>query len=104
MFSLRVKDGTLLHDKLTFPRLCHAQLGLQLPTHADAVNLEAWLLCLSMKEVKTFAPYGFNQAMLDTALAHANQLRGGLNALPCRELVPCASGPRPRLSAALFLL
>jgi len=33
--------------------------------------MEAWLLCLSMKEIKAFGPYGFNQAMLDTALDHA---------------------------------
>lgn len=73
-FSLRAEDGTLLHDKLTFPQLCHAHLGLQLPTCADAASLEAWLLCISMKEVKTFGPYGFNQAMLDTAIDHASQL------------------------------
>ena len=73
-FSLRTGDGTLLYDKLTFPQLCHAQLGLQLPKQAGEVSLEAWLLCLSLKEVTTFGPYGFNQAMLDTALDHANQL------------------------------
>lgn len=80
VFSFRAEDGTLLHDKMTFPQLCHARLGLQLPKQAEKLNMEAWLLCLSMKEVKAFGPYGFNQAMLDTALDHAVQLWGDLTA------------------------
>ena len=42
--------------------------------------MEAWLLCLSMKEVYAFGPYDLNQAMLDTALDHAAQLWGELAA------------------------
>ena len=102
VFSLRAEDGTLRHDKLTFPQLCHAHLGLQLPTYADAVSMEAWLLCLSMKEVKTFGPYGFSQAMLDTALDHATQLWGALNAHRAGNLslsqVDCAQGFYPLCS------
>ena len=79
-FSLRAADGTLLRDKLTFSQLCHAQLDLQLHKQAGEVSLEAWLLCLSMKEVKTFGPYGFNQAMLDTALDRAAKLWSDLTA------------------------
>ena len=101
--SLRVEDGALLHERLKFPQLCHAQLGLQLPAYADAASMEAWLLCLSMKEVKTFGPYGFSQAMMDTVLDHATQLWGP-HGLPCRELVPFAGGLRSRFLSALFLL
>lgn len=101
-FSLRTEDGTLRHDKLTFPQLCHAHLGLQLPTCVDAASLEAWLLCLSMKEVKTFGPYGFNQAMLDTALDHATQLWGDLTAYRAGNVslsqVDCAQGFYPLCS------
>ena len=101
-FSLRAADGTLLHDKLTFPQLCHAHLGLKLPTCADAASLEAWLLCLSMKEIKTFGPYGFNQAMLDTALDHATQLWGDLTAYRAGNVslsqVDCAQGFYPLCS------
>jgi hypothetical protein len=102
VFSLRAEDGTLLHEKMTFPQLCHAQLGLLLPTCADEANLEAWLLCLSMKEVKTFGPYGFNQAMLDTALDHAAQLWRDLTAYRTGNLslsqVDCAQGFYPLCS------
>lgn len=61
--------------------------------------MEAWLLCLSMKEVKAFGPYGFNQAMLDTALDHAVQLWGDLTAHRAGNLslsqVTCAQGFYP---------
>ena len=101
-FSLRAEDGTLLHERLSFPQLCHAQLGLQLPAYADRVNLEAWLLCLSMKEVRTFGPYGFSQAMLDTALDHATQLWADLNTYRSGNLslsqVDCAQGFYPLCS------
>ena len=99
VFSLRAADGTLLHDKMTFPQLCLAHLGLPLPKQAEELNMEAWLLCLSMKEVKAFGPYGFNQAMLDTALDHAVQLWGDLTAHRAGNLslsqVTCVQGFYP---------
>ena len=99
VFSLRAEDGTLLHDKMTFPQLCRAQLGLQLPKQAEKLSIEAWLLCLSMKDVTTFGPYTFNQAMLDTALDHAVQLWGDLTAHRAGNLslsqVTCAQGFYP---------
>ena len=64
--------------------------------------MEAWLLCLSMKEVKAFGPYGFNQAMLDTALDHAAQLWGELTAFRAGHItlaqVDCAQGFYPLCS------
>ena len=99
VFSLRAEDGALLHEKMTFPQLCLAHLGLPLPKQAEELNMEAWLLCLSMKEVKAFGPYGFNQAMLDTALDHAVQLWGDLTAHRAGNLslsqVTCAQGFYP---------
>ena len=102
VFSLRAEDGTLLHDKMTFPQLCLAHLGLQLPTTATEASMEAWLLCLSMKEVKAFGPYGFNQAMLDTAFDHATQLWDELTAFRAGNItlaqVDCAQGFYPLCS------
>ncbi|WP_291441333.1 hypothetical protein [Desulfovibrio sp.] len=99
VFSIRAEDGTLLHGKMTFPQLCLARLGLQLPKQAEELSMEAWLLCLSMKDVTTFGPYTFNQAMLDTALDHAVQLWDDLAAhragnLPLSQ-VTCAQGFYP---------
>ncbi|MGV7004502.1 hypothetical protein [Desulfovibrio sp. QI0442] len=102
VFSLRAGDGTLLHDKMTFPQLCLVQFGLQLPATAAEASMEAWLLCLSMKEVKAFGPYGFNQAMLNTALDHAAQLWGELTAFRAGHItlaqVDCAQGFYPLCS------
>ena len=102
VFSLRAEDGTLLHEKMTFPQLCRAQLGLHLPKHADAASLEAWLLYLSMKDVTTFGPYIFNQPMLNTALDHATQLWGELTEFRTGQLtlaqVNCAQGFYPLCS------
>ena len=102
VFSLRAEDGTLLHEKMTFPQLCRAQLGLEMPSTAAKTSIEAWLLCLSMKEVKAFGPYGFNQAMLDTALDHAVHLWGDLTAYRAGKLflsqVDCAQGFYPLCS------
>ena len=99
VFSIRAEDGTLLHKKMTFPQLCLAHLGLQLPKQAEELNMEAWLLCLSMKEVKAFGPYGFNQAMLDTALDHAVQLWDDLTTYRAGNLslsqLTCAQGFYP---------
>ena len=73
-----------------------------MPTTAAKTSMEAWLLCLSMKEVKAFGPYGFNQAMLDTALDHAVHLWGDLTAYRAGKLflsqVDCAQGFYPLCS------
>ena len=102
VFSYRAEDGTLLHEKMTFPQLCRAQFGLEMPTTAAKTSMEAWLLCLSMKEVRAFGPYGFNQAMLDTALDRAAQLWGELAAFRAGHItlaqVDCAQGFYPLCS------
>lgn len=99
VFNIRAEDGTLLHEKMTFPQLCLAHLGLQLPKQAEDLSIEAWLLCLSMKDVTAFGPYTFNQAMLNTALDHAVQLWGDLTAHRAGNLslsqVTCAQGFYP---------
>ncbi|WP_297895713.1 hypothetical protein [uncultured Desulfovibrio sp.] len=41
VFSLRAEDGTLLHEKMTFPQLCHAHFGLQLPATAAEASVVA---------------------------------------------------------------
>lgn len=73
-FSLRDENGTLLHDRLTMPDLCHAQFGLTLPKDPSHVDIEAWALCVSMSEAKPFGPYTPNEAMRDLCLRTAKNL------------------------------
>ena len=56
-FSIRQADGEPLYGRLTFPQLCQAHLGIQLPADPEQVSIEGWLLCLSMKTAKAFGPY-----------------------------------------------
>lgn len=68
-FSLRDKNGRILHDNLTFPQLCRERLGLTLPVSACGVSLEGWLLCLSMKDVRAFGPYVYEAETLKRVLS-----------------------------------
>ena len=63
-FHLRDPTGTVLHAGLTFPQLCQAQFNITLPTNPNQVDIEAWVLCLSMTDAKVFGPYRPHQAML----------------------------------------
>jgi hypothetical protein len=73
VFNLR-DNGTLRHDKLTMPELCKAQFGLTMPAEPGLVDIEAWVLCISMSEAKPFGPYTPDAAMLDLCLNTAENL------------------------------
>ena len=73
-FHLRDTTGTVLHAGLTFPELCQAQFGLRLPSTPSQVDLEAWVLCLSMTDAKVFGPYRPHQAMLTLCLKTAGTI------------------------------
>ena len=73
-FHLRDTTGTVLYAGLTFPELCQAQFGLRLPSTPNQVDLEAWVLCLSMTDAKVFGPYRPHQAMLTLCLKTAGTI------------------------------
>ena len=57
-FSIR--DGT---GKMTFPELVKLKFGIDLPESVQEVDLEGWVLCLSMSDAKAFGPYKANATM-----------------------------------------
>jgi hypothetical protein len=59
---------------LTFPELCRERLGIQMPADASLVDIEAWVLCLSMSEAKAFGPYLPDKSMLGLCLQTAKDL------------------------------
>lgn len=73
-FSLRGEHGTLLHHNLTMPQLCKTHFELSLPKDAAKVDMEAWVLCLSMSDARPFGPYLPNDAMRDLCLSTAHTL------------------------------
>ena len=98
-FTLRDTTGTVLHAGLTFPDLCQAQFGLTLPTNPNQVDLEAWVLCLSMTDAKVFGPYRPHRAMLQLCLKTAGtiwqQLQDCLEGKGDIDSLPTASGCHP---------
>lgn len=98
-FHLRDPSGTVLHAGLTFPELCQAQFGITLPTNSNQVDLEAWVLCLSMTDAKVFGPYRPHQAMLSLCLKTAGtiwqQLQDCLTGKSAIDSLPTAAGCHP---------
>jgi len=99
-FSLRNPEGTLLYEKLTFPQLCQAHYGVQLPADPEAVSIEGWLLCLSMKAARAFGPFEPNDCALEMLLLReGRQFWQELQAIRKGELdlpdVPYAQGFYP---------
>lgn len=74
VFSLKDDPGHLIQDRQTFPQLCHHRFGIDLPERAESVDLEGWVLCLSMSEAKPFGPYRPDATMLGLCLRTAKTL------------------------------
>ena len=103
VFTLRSPDGTLLHENLTFPRLCKAHFGMAVPQSSEGVSLEGWLLCLSMREARAFGPYGHDAEAPEQVLWAARDLWTDMNAVREGSMqlndVPCVKGFHPLCAA-----
>ena len=67
-FSLTDEGDKLQFGGLTFPEAAHQLWGIDLPDDVTFVDIEAWVLCLSMTDAKVFGPYKADEDMLDLAL------------------------------------
>ena len=67
-FSLTDEHGELQFGGLTFPEVAHRLWGVDMPDDATFVDIEAWVLCLSMTDAKVFGPYTADEDMLELAL------------------------------------
>jgi hypothetical protein len=59
---------------LTFPQICREKFGIEMPVHPSEVDIEAWVLCLSMSDAKAFGPYLPDDTMLNLCLKTAEIL------------------------------
>lgn len=92
VFSVKDKNGKILHDKLTFPQICQEHLNIPVSNNPDKISVEGWLLCLSMKNAQAFGPYLHDSDALETSMnmgaelwKHYNDLKNGnidANSLP----------------------
>ena len=64
----------------TFPQICKANLGVEMPAHPSDVDIEAWVLCISMSDAKAFGPYLPDDAMLALCLKTAEDLWNNVEA------------------------
>ena len=67
-FSLTDEHGEFKFGGLTFPEAAHQLWDIELPDDVTCVDIEAWVLCLSMTDAKVFGPYTADEDMLDLAL------------------------------------
>ena len=73
-FGLRDSDGQILHSKLTFPELAKRHLGIDMPADPSQVDIEGWVLALSMSEAKAFGPYKPDDTMFRYCLKTATAI------------------------------
>ena len=73
-FGVHGEPGMAGCSGLTFSELCRERLGIQMPADASLVDIEAWVLCLSMSEAKAFGPYLPDKSMLGLCLQTAEDL------------------------------
>lgn len=63
-FRLKDESGTLVVDGQTFPQICGHLFGITMPNSVAAVDMEGWVLCLSMSAARAFGPYKPDAGML----------------------------------------
>ncbi|MBI9088204.1 MAG: hypothetical protein JEZ12_03210 [Desulfobacterium sp.] len=59
---------------VTFPQAIHQMFGVELPALPGGVDIEAWVLSISMSTVKPFGPYKPDQSMLTACLRIAKNI------------------------------
>ena len=73
VFSVREETGQYRFQDLTFSEIARHLWGLDLPYEWENVDIEAWVLCLSMTDAKVFGPYVSDAGMMDVVLKKAGE-------------------------------
>jgi len=91
---------------LTFPQICREKFGIEMPDDPFLVDIEAWVLCLSMSDAKAFGPYLPDDTMLSLCLNKAEELWRKFDASKVRgsglDDLPTAQGFHPLCSWCEF--
>lgn len=80
-FAMRDSAGNLLFEGLTFPAAVKRQFGVDMPMSAQEVDIEGWVLGLSMEDARAYGPYQPNQTMLRTCLGIAEKIWAAMQAV-----------------------
>ena len=91
---------------LTFLQICREKFGIEMPDDPFLVDIEAWVLCLSMSDAKAFGPYLPDDTMLDLCLKTAEELWNNVDASKESDAdlddLPTAQGFHPLCSWCEF--
>lgn len=73
-FSITATDHHKGIAGATFPQIAKHMFGIQLPDNPEDADIQAWVLSISMSDIKPFGPYVHDGAMLQTCFDKAEQL------------------------------
>ena len=73
-FNLKDSEGNPLFSRLTFPQAVKALWGVAFPEDPEQVDMEAWVLALSMTDATAFGPYLPNDSLLNACLSNAKEM------------------------------
>lgn len=68
VFNLRDAHGVLLFENKTFPEICKDYLGINLTETKENIDLQGWLLSVSMTEAKAFGPYLTDNSLVRSSI------------------------------------
>ncbi len=74
VFNLKSDSGEVLFEKLSFPEIVQQAFRIKLPEAVKAVDLEGWVLALSMKSARAFGPYLNSEIMTDLCCDTAKKI------------------------------
>ena len=73
-FNLKDSEGNPLFSRLTFPQAIKVLWGTDFPQKTAQVDMEAWVLALSMTDATAFGPYLPNDSLLNACLSNARDM------------------------------
>jgi len=105
-FGVHGEEDRQVSAGLTFPQICLEKFGIEMPVHPSGVDIEAWVLCLSMSDAKAFGPYLPDDNMLNLCLKTAEDLWHNVGELKKNDAgldnLPTAQGFHPLCSWCEF--
>jgi len=73
-FSVTAEHNQIGFNDVTFPEAVRLLFGIEIPATPENVDIEAWVLSISMSEVKPFGPYKPDESTLKTCLQIAERI------------------------------
>ncbi len=73
-FTYKDETGKTIYANKTFPEIAKLFWDMRLPKDANKVDIEAWVLGVSMNDAKVYGPYVYNSEFYDYTLKTAKEM------------------------------